>query len=171
MHRWQHKNLFLWRIHEAHHSTKDVDWLSGSRSHAFEILINQTVEFMPIILLGAAPEVALYKGMISAIWGMYIHSNIDIPKNNVILKYIINGPQMHRWHHSAVVEHGRHNFATKFAFWDWIFGTAMLPSDRNCDEYGIAEVNFPKDYLSQTAFAFRKFDEIDLKNYKPHKKT
>ncbi len=38
MHRWQHKNKFLWRIHEAHHSPKKVDWLSGSRSHALEIL-------------------------------------------------------------------------------------------------------------------------------------
>jgi hypothetical protein len=39
----------------------DVDWLSGARSHALEILINQTIEFAPIVLLGAAPEVALIK--------------------------------------------------------------------------------------------------------------
>jgi len=45
MHRWQHKNKYLWRIHEAHHSPKKVDWLSGSRSHALEILINQTISF------------------------------------------------------------------------------------------------------------------------------
>ena len=58
-HRWQHRNKRLWRLHEAHHSTRDVDWLSGSRSHALEIVINQSVEFAPIVLLGAAPEVAL----------------------------------------------------------------------------------------------------------------
>src|SRR5262249_13048096 len=33
MHRWQHRNRFMWRLHEAHHSPKAVDWLSGSRSH------------------------------------------------------------------------------------------------------------------------------------------
>src|SRR5262249_54368055 len=30
-HRWQHHSPLLWRVHEAHHSTADVDWLSGSR--------------------------------------------------------------------------------------------------------------------------------------------
>ena len=34
---------------------RTVDWLSGSCPHSLEILINQTVEFAPIILLGAAP--------------------------------------------------------------------------------------------------------------------
>ncbi len=77
MHRWQHSNKYLWRIHEAHHSPKKVDWLSGSRSHALEILINQTIEFLPIVLLGSPPEVIAYKGVMSAVWGMYIHSNLE----------------------------------------------------------------------------------------------
>ena len=51
-HRWQHHSRILWRTHEAHHSNKAVDWLAGTRSHALEILINQTVEFAPIVLLG-----------------------------------------------------------------------------------------------------------------------
>jgi len=42
-HRWQNRSALLWRIHEAHHATTDVDWLSGARSHALEILINQTI--------------------------------------------------------------------------------------------------------------------------------
>ncbi len=46
-HRLQHRSPLLWRIHEAHHATADVDWLSGARSHAVEILINQTIEFAP----------------------------------------------------------------------------------------------------------------------------
>ncbi len=77
-HRLQHRSPLLWRIHEAHHATADVDWLSGARSHALEILINQTIEFAPIVLLGAAPEVALIKLTLDAIWGMYIHANIDV---------------------------------------------------------------------------------------------
>src|SRR5689334_16753500 len=43
-HRFQHSNKVFWRIHEAHHSGKEVDFLAGSRSHAFEIIINQTIE-------------------------------------------------------------------------------------------------------------------------------
>lgn len=152
MHRWQHSNKWLWRLHEAHHSSKKVDWLSGSRSHALEILINQTVEFAPIILLGSPPEVIAYKGLISASWGMYIHSNIDVKSG--WLQKIINGPEMHRWHHSTGKGRNR-NFATKLAIWDWIFGTAYLPPSKP-DEYGL-KTYFPKNYFTQTVFAFRRF--------------
>ena len=182
-HRWQHNNAVLWRTHEAHHSPKTVDWLSGARSHSFEILINQTVEFAPIILLGAAPEVAIYKGMISAIWGMFIHSNIDIRLGK--LQYFINGPEMHRWHHSD--EEGRefqNNYSTKLAIWDWMFGTAFLPDpdERKPLRYGLSDTpDYPLTpldkvedckavkktvyviyldiihYLKQHKFAFRKF--------------
>ncbi len=152
MHRWQHKNKWLWRIHEAHHSPKKVDWLSGSRSHALEILINQTIEFMPIILLGAPVEVIAYKGIISAAWGMYIHSNLNVRTGK--LQLIINGPEMHRWHHSTGKGRNR-NFATKLAIWDWLWGTAYLPETKP-DEYGL-KTYFPNNYFSQTLFAFRRF--------------
>jgi len=155
MHRWMHKNKWLWRIHEAHHSPKKVDWLSGSRSHPLEILLNQTIEFAPIILLGSPAEVIAYKGLISAIWGMYIHSNIEIKSG--WLQKIINGPEMHRWHHSTGKGRNR-NFATKFAFWDWMFGTAFLP-DTKPDEYGL-KTYFPAHYFKQTLYAFRSFKRL-----------
>src|SRR5262249_11414659 len=97
-HRWQHRSPLLWRLHPAHHSLPEVDWLSGVRSHSLEILINQTIEFAPIVLLGASPEVAVLKGAVSAIWGMFIHANLDVDLG--WLRYIINGPRMHRWHHA-----------------------------------------------------------------------
>lgn len=153
MHRWQHKNKWLWRIHEAHHSPEKVDWLSGSRSHAIEILINQTVEFLPIVLLGSPPEVVAYKGVISALWGMYIHSNLNVHTGK--LQKIINGPEMHRWHHTTGKGRNR-NFATKFAIWDWIFETAYLPENEKAQEYGLI-TSFPAHYFNQFVYAFRPF--------------
>jgi len=153
MHRWQHKNKYLWRIHEAHHSPKKVDWLSGSRSHALEILINQTVEFLPIVLLGAPVEVLAYKATISAVWGMYIHANLNVYTGN--LQKIINGPEMHRLHHTPGKGRNR-NFATKLAIWDWIFGTAYLPEGVRAEKYGI-KTYFPRHYFMQTLYAFRSF--------------
>jgi len=152
MHRWQHSNKYLWRIHEAHHSPKKVDWLSGSRSHAFEILINQTIEFLPIVLLGSPPEVIAYKGVISAVWGMYIHSNLNIHSGT--LQKFINGPEMHRWHHTTGKGRNR-NFATKLAVWDWLFSTGFLPDDHAAD-YGL-KTFFPKNFFKQFVFAFRGF--------------
>ena len=153
MHRWQHKNKYLWRIHEAHHSPKKVDWLSGSRSHALEILLNQTIEFLPIVLLGSSVEVLAYKATISAVWGMYIHANLNVHTGN--LQKIINGPEMHRLHHTTGKGRNR-NFATKLAIWDWLFGTAYLPEGIKAEDYGL-KTYFPQHYFMQTLYAFRRF--------------
>ncbi|MBC8133330.1 MAG: sterol desaturase family protein [Deltaproteobacteria bacterium] len=151
-HRLQHRSLLLWRVHEAHHATRDVDWLSGSRSHALEILINQTIEFAPLVLLGAAPEVALIKVTLDAIWGMYIHANIDVRSGR--LQYVINGPEMHRWHHALEITTGV-NFGTKFAVWDWLFGTGHLPAaPAKPAGYGLSDP-FPRGYVAQQLFLFR----------------
>jgi len=164
-HRLQHASPLLWRLHEAHHSVPQVDWLSGVRSHAFEILINQTIEFAPIVLLGAAPRVAALKGAISAIWGMFIHSNLDVRLGK--LQYVLNGPEMHRWHHAIDPQSRGKNFSTKLAIWDWIFGTAYFPDPRVVKagvyglDYTIYPERFPLDYFVQQARVFRPSLESD----------
>lgn len=159
-HRLQHYSDTLWRIHEAHHSVDDVDWLSGTRSHAFEILINQTVEFLPIVLLGAAPEVALMKATLDAVWGMYIHSNLNVRAG--VLQKVLNGPEMHRWHHARELPAPGKNFATKLAIWDWLFGTAHLPEHKP-RQYGLDQPGYPKRgfwaYLEQHAHSLRRANE------------
>jgi sterol desaturase/sphingolipid hydroxylase (fatty acid hydroxylase superfamily) len=167
-HRLQHRNRWLWRTHEAHHSGKDVDWLAGSRSHSLEILINQTIEYAPIVLLGAHPDVALMKGVLDAAWGMYIHSNIDVRSG--WLQYVLNGPEMHRWHHADTVDRRSVNFATKIAVWDWLFGTAYRPAEKP-PGYGLwGGAPFPEhkgwkgaafDYFLQHAWAFRRMKPED----------
>ncbi|MFD2720428.1 sterol desaturase family protein [Hymenobacter monticola] len=158
-HRFQHSSPFFWRTHEAHHSGKQVDWLAGSRSHAVEILINQTIEFAPIILLGADPMVVPIKACIDAVWGIWIHCNIDVRSGR--LQYFINGPEMHLWHHADHEEVFYANFSTKFAFWDWMFGTAYLPNGRKPQKWGLPYV-FPKDYFSQHVFSVARFSEEEL---------
>lgn len=161
-HRWQHNNKYLWRIHEAHHSTLDVDWLSGSRSHSLEILINQSIEFIPIVLLGSPQEVIVIKGTIDAIWGMYIHSNIDVRSGS--LQKIINGPEMHRWHHAADKEAYDTNFSTKFAFWDWMFKTAYLPKNKKPSAYGLTDENYPLNFTYKNQPMIKQIGQ-DIKNY------
>ncbi len=161
-HRWQHHSKILWRTHEAHHSVTQVDWIAGSRSHAVEIIINQTIEFAPIILLGADPMVVPIKACFDAVWGMYIHSNIDVHSGK--WQYFINGPEMHQWHHAETKETYFANYATKFAFWDWLFGTAYLPNKKPF-EFGLP-YKYPKDYFLQHAFSVKRFDEDELKKKK-----
>lgn len=153
-HRAQHRFKWLWRLHEAHHSTKDVDWLSGSRSHPLEIMVNQTIEFAPLVLLGADPLVAILKITVDAVWGMYIHTNIDVRSGR--LQYILNGPEMHRWHHAKEITDGNLNFGTKLAIWDWMFRTAYLPHAKKPTAYGMYGYEVPRGYFAQFLFAFRK---------------
>ncbi|HLL96463.1 MAG TPA: sterol desaturase family protein, partial [Spirosoma sp.] len=161
-HRWQHHHPALWRTHEAHHSGKHVDWLSGSRSHMVEIIINQTIEFAPIILLGADPAVVPIKALLDATWGMYIHSNINVKMGR--LQYLLNGPEMHLWHHADHREVFHANFSTKFACWDWLFGTAYLPGHKP-ERWGLY-YDYPKDYFLQHAFSVRRFDQQQLLAYR-----
>jgi sterol desaturase/sphingolipid hydroxylase (fatty acid hydroxylase superfamily) len=105
-------------------------------------------------LLGAAPELPIIKGMVDAVWGMYIHSNLDVHTGR--LQYFLNGPEMHRWHHAREIREGGVNFATKLAIWDWLFGTATLPGAKPSG-YGVDDVSFPSGYFAQHLYAFRPF--------------
>lgn len=156
IHRSQHSNKYLWRFHEAHHSCYDVDWLSGIRSHSGEIMIYQMCEFIPVVFLGAAPEVPLYKAMANSVYGMYIHSNLSWRHGPLL--YILNGPELHRWHH-ANNDTGAYdkNYATKFALWDFLFGTIFMPKGKTAADYGPEDPKFPKGWVSQHLYAFRKF--------------
>ncbi len=164
-HRFQHANKFFWRTHEAHHSGKKVDFVEGSRSHVVEIIINQTIEFAPIILLGADPSVLPIKAMLDAVSGMFIHANIDVKMGR--WKYIFNSPELHLWHHANYQEVFHANFATKFAIWDYMFGTVYDPGHKpedNDEKWGLY-YDYPKDYFLQHAFSVKRFEEKKLLKY------
>ena len=165
-HRFQHANKYFWRTHEAHHSGKVVDFVEGSRSNILEIIINQTIEFLPIIIFGADPRVVPIKGLIDAGQGMFIHSNIDVKMGR--LKKFFNSPELHLWHHANYQEVFHANFSTKFSFWDFMFGTAYDPGKKpgNKPENWGLYYDYPKDYFLQHAFMFKRFDENNLMKYK-----
>jgi sterol desaturase/sphingolipid hydroxylase (fatty acid hydroxylase superfamily) len=151
-HRAQHRFALLWRLHEAHHSAREVDWIAGSRSHALEILINQTIEVSAMVLLGASVDVMLCKGALSVVWGMWIHANIDVRTG--WLQWILNGPEVHRWHHAIDYAPPGRNFGTKLAIWDYLFGTIDRRPGKPAG-YGLADP-FPAGFLAQQAHPFRR---------------
>jgi sterol desaturase/sphingolipid hydroxylase (fatty acid hydroxylase superfamily) len=164
-HRFQHANKYFWRTHEAHHSAKEVDFIAGSRSNALEIMINQTIEFLPIFVLGADPAVLPIKALLDAMFGMFIHANIDVKLGK--WKYLFNSPELHLWHHANYQEVFHANFSTKFATWDYLFGTIYDPNKKPGNErenWGLY-YEFPRDYFLQHVFSIKRFDEKDLLKY------
>ena len=99
------------------------------------------------------------KALQDAVWGMYIHPNINVRSGK--LQYIINGPEMHQWHHANDRRVFYANFSTKLALWDWLFGTAFLPSREKPAEYGLYYA-YPKDYFLQQIFSVTRIDEDKL---------
>jgi len=165
-HRLQHASKFLWRTHEAHHSGKEVDFLAGSRSHVVEIIINQTIEFAPIVLMGADPAVIPIKALLDAMFGMFIHANVNVKMGK--LKYFLNSPELHLWHHANYIEVFHANFSTKFSVWDYLFKTAYDPGKKpgNLPENWGLHYEYPRDYFLQHAFSVKRFDEKKLFKYK-----
>lgn len=151
-HRAQHASSWLWRLHEAHHAPQEVDWISGAKSHALEIMINETVDLAPIVLLGAHPWVVPIKLVVDVLTGMYIHSNVDIRRHPRWLAFV-NGPHLHRWHHAVETASRNVNFGTKLAVWDHLFGTASLPKGKP-HAYGVVGHAFPRGFWRQQWHAF-----------------
>jgi sterol desaturase/sphingolipid hydroxylase (fatty acid hydroxylase superfamily) len=83
---------------------------------------------------------------------MWIHSNVDV--HTGWLQRIINGPELHRWHHAIDYAPPGKNFGTKLAIWDHVFGTADRRPGKPAG-YGLADP-FPSGFLAQQAHAFRR---------------
>ena len=46
-HRIFHMHHYLWRFHSVHHSTENMDWLAGSRTHFVDIFFTRAMAFIP----------------------------------------------------------------------------------------------------------------------------
>ena len=161
-HRFFHNHSFLWRFHSIHHSTENMDWLAGSRTHFVDIFVTRSMAFVPLYIFGFSTITFNVYVIFMAIHAVLIHSNTRI--NFGFIKYIFATPQYHHWHHCKNPNHYGKNFATIFPFIDKIFGTYYLPKNEWPDDTGLLEADYPKGYLKQAIYPFTKspFDN-DLK--------
>lgn len=153
-HRAFHANRFLWRFHAVHHSIRSVDWLAGSRLHLVDALATRAFSYIPLYLLGFSMPVFYAYVAIVALQAVMAHANTRIPFGP--LKYLLVTPQYHHWHHSDDPRFFDKNFAIHLPVIDKIFGTYYLPGDEWPDSMGLGDVRFPKGYLRQLVYPFRK---------------
>ena len=128
VHNLMHRVGFLWRFHRLHHGIEEMDWLGDWRFHPAEVIFYNAVLYVPAALLGVAGTVALGVGVFDTLIGHFAHANLRWRIS--WLKYVINSPEMHLWHHNHP-ECGpvNRNFALTLSVWDWLFGTAHVPSE------------------------------------------
>ncbi|SMC65168.1 sterol desaturase family protein [Cellulophaga tyrosinoxydans] len=153
-HRIFHSHYFLWRFHSIHHSTENMDWLAGSRTHFIDIFFTRSMSYLPLYILGFSTLTFNVYIVFIAIHAVFIHANTRL--NFGLLKYVITTPQYHHWHHCKEPEHYGNNFAVVFPFIDKLFGTYYLPGNEWPEGTGLVDASFPKGFMKQFTYPFIK---------------
>jgi sterol desaturase/sphingolipid hydroxylase (fatty acid hydroxylase superfamily) len=156
VHRAFHQVPGLWKFHAIHHSSLHMDWLAGSRTHLVDALLNRTLGFVPIFVLGfAAPALYAYLLFVS-FHAVYIHANVR--HRWPWLRWILATPEFHHWHHTSDEEGLDKNFAVFLPVIDIAFGTAHQP-EHWPQRYGTVKFQPPESYLGQMAYPFERHEE------------
>ena len=126
-HRLLHRVPWLWNFHKVHHSVKEMGFAAHLRYHWMEPVVYNSLLYIPIAILG---------------W------------NYGPLKYILNNPKMHIWHHvKELPEHATYgiNYGLTLSVWDYIFKTDHIPHDGRDIEIGFdGDEEFPKTFIKQS---------------------
>ena len=114
----------LWLLHMAHHADIDIDTTTGLRFHPIEIICSMGIKLMAIYLLGPPALAVLIFEIILNGLAMFNHSNIYIPSSlDRFIRLFIVTPDMHRVHHSVIINEMNSNFGFNISLWDRILGT------------------------------------------------
>ncbi|MCW5606009.1 MAG: sterol desaturase family protein, partial [Burkholderiales bacterium] len=153
LHRACHTFLPLWRLHEVHHSPDILYTLNVGRFHPFEKALHFSLDTIPFLLLGVAPEVIAGYFLLYAVNGFFQHSNVRLRYG--FLNYLVGSAETHRWHHARDPETAYCNFGNTTIVWDLLFGTWYLPGDGPVREIGIMDRGYPQGFLDQMLAPFR----------------
>ena len=114
----------LWRVPRMHHADLDFDVTTGARFHPIEILLSMLVKFAAVVALGTpAAGVLIFEVLLNAT-SMFNHANVGIPvRLDRYLRWLVVTPDMHRVHHSILVDETNSNFGFNLPWWDRLLGT------------------------------------------------
>ncbi|NJM80378.1 MAG: sterol desaturase family protein [Flavobacterium sp.] len=156
-HRLLHRFEFFWNFHKVHHSVEQMGFAAHLRYHWMEPVVYKTVLYVPIAIIGGfSIQDVFIVHFITITIGHLNHANIGWDYG--LLKYILNNPKMHIWHHSKEMprKYGA-NFGISLSLWDYIFGSDYVPKDGKDIALGFDDVeNFPKDFINQELYPFKK---------------
>lgn len=121
----------LWRLHRVHHIDQEIDVTTGLRFHPVEIILSTLIKCASVILLGVpVMAVVIFEILLNAT-AMFNHGNISLPVwLDRGLRLIVVTPDMHRVHHSLIMDETNRNFGFNMPWWDRIFGTYQAQPKR-----------------------------------------
>lgn len=157
-----HRYEWLWKFHKVHHSVEEMGFAAHLRYHWMENLFYKPLKVLAVMLIGGfEPSQAFIVHFITIAIGHLNHANIHLSYGP--LKYILNNPVMHLWHHVYELPKGHPhgiNFGISLSLWDYIFRTASIPKDDAHIKLGFPGVEqFPDNFGEQLVYGFRKGDK------------
>lgn len=125
-----HKIPILWRLHQVHHTDRDIDVTTAIRFHPVEIVLSMLYKMAIVALVGAPPlAVFLFEVALNAC-AMFNHANLNLPRRvDALLRLILVTPDMHRVHHSTEWRETDSNYGFNLSLWDRLFST-YVPQPR-----------------------------------------
>lgn len=154
VHRLLHATPWLWEFHKVHHSVEQMGFAAHLRFHWMETVVYRTLEYIPLAMLGFSLTDFFIVHAVALTIGHLNHSNLHLPVGP--LRYVLNTPQMHIWHHTKEQPGPRGcNFGISLSIWDWLFRTAYWPRDGRDEPLGFDQVEtFPTTFLAQVTHGF-----------------
>ena len=167
VHRLHHRIPVIWPFHAVHHSAEVLTPVTVYRKHPVYDLFSRMFRGVLLGLLQGlflaffvgAVEVAVIAGtnvvyVLFNLTGSNLrHSHLWL-RYGTVLEHVLISPAQHQIHHSRANRHKDKNYGEIFAFWDWLFGTLYVPSNRETLDFGLSDKNGvaivqPHDSLAQ----------------------
>jgi len=114
-----HRVPLFWRFHKVHHTDRDLDASSAIRFHPVEILLSMLYKCGLVLLLGPAALAVLIFEIVLNASAIFNHANLKLPLGlDRVLRLFIITPDMHRVHHSIIMDETNSNYGFNFSIWD-----------------------------------------------------
>jgi sterol desaturase/sphingolipid hydroxylase (fatty acid hydroxylase superfamily) len=151
-HKTLHKVPLFWRFHQVHHSIKEMGFAGHLRYHWMENILYKPLKTLGVMLLGGfEPEQAFIVHFFTIIIGHINHSNLRLDYGP--LRYILNNPVMHLYHHAYDLPKGHQNgmnFGITLSVWDYLFKSAYVPESGGQIKLGyVGDENMPAGFAKQ----------------------
>ena len=149
-HRLTHTVPQLWRFHSVHHSIEQMDWVASGRLHPIDSAFTQAFTIMPLFILGYGGGVFAGVAIFITLLALFQHANVRL--RFPYLRWVINTPEWHHWHHALDDEARDKNFGLPVV--DKIFGTAYMPKGKRPAAFGTHSPVPQTGYLQHLAYPF-----------------
>ena len=131
-HRIAHEVRLLWTQHAVHHSSRDLNIVTGVRFGPLEGLWS-LIAHLPLALMGFAPEAVIFGVIFVLAYQTWLHTSL-IGKLGP-LEWVLNTPSHHRVHHGCDEKYLDKNYGGVLIVWDRLWGTFQV--EEETPRYGL----------------------------------